>query len=133
MDEEEIDRRYAAAFDQMAAGMMSKTADAALASIFERVRIEKEKGRKKMTVIEPWVYVVEHGSRAPGANRRLWLRQDGLGKWIVTQEFQMRPEYYLTIDGQWSDRATSDTRHEEHTARNLALGWLMQQEAEGGE
>jgi hypothetical protein len=83
-----------------------------------------------MTRIETWVYVVEHGTWPSGEPRRLWLKQDGLGRWLVTRHFQSSPTFYLTVDGAWTDRATQDTRHDERTATSLAIGMLLRAESE---
>lgn len=69
--------------------------------------------------VEAWVYrVVRDGVS-------LWMRQDGMGEWLVTAEFHQHPERYLTIDGTWTDKASPDTRHSEGTARSLAIGHLL--------
>jgi hypothetical protein len=43
MDDDEIDRLYADAFDRLAAGWMPSTADAMIANIYERLRINRER------------------------------------------------------------------------------------------
>jgi hypothetical protein len=83
-----------------------------------------------LTRIEPWVYLVEHGIGHDGEPATVWMRQDGLGRWLVTRYYQSSPTFYLTIDGEWSHRAIDDARHTEHTARSLALGYLMGLKAE---
>lgn len=80
--------------------------------------------------IRLWTYVVEYLPPA-GEIRQLWIRQDGLGNWLVTEGFQMHPERYLTVDGRWSELATSDTRLDEHAARSLAIAELMKAETRG--
>lgn len=75
--------------------------------------------------VRAWVYVVDSGTVAEnGSPRRLWVRFDGLGRWLITQHFQARPELYLTVDGRWSERATRETRHTKDDAISLAVDWL---------
>lgn len=78
--------------------------------------------------IEPWIHRIWRECADGGDAISMWVRQDGLGRWLVTRSFDMSPQYYLNDMGYWVTRATPDTRHDERTARRLAIEALLDME-----